>query len=45
MIEEKEFQLTVNPGLEKGKYYLRFAIQNGNYGATHNSEKIELIID
>lgn len=44
LVDEKQFQLTVNPGLEKGKYYLRFAIQNGNYGATHNSEKIELEI-
>ena len=45
MVDEKEFELKINPALLKGKYYLRFAIQSGFYNATHNSEKIELIIE
>ena len=45
MVDEKEFELKINPELERGKYYLRFSIQSGYYNSTHNSEKIELIIE
>ena len=40
-----KFSLTINPQLPKGKYYLRFAIGIGFYNPTHNSKKIELIIE
>ena len=45
MIDAKKFDLTINPELAKGKYYLRFSIQNGLYNSTHNSNKIELVIE
>ncbi|MEO7394112.1 MAG: glycosyltransferase family 39 protein [Chitinophagaceae bacterium] len=45
MVDQKYFELKISPGLVKGKYYLRFAIHCGFYNATHNSEKIELIIE
>lgn len=45
MCKEKETTLTINPGLSKGKYYLRFAINAGSYGPTHNSAKIELLVE
>lgn len=45
MVEDKKFNLTINPGLEKGKYYLRFSIQSRFYNPTHNSDKIELVIE
>ncbi len=33
------------PNLPPGKYYLRFAINAGSYGPTHNSAKIELLVE
>ena len=45
MVDDKKFDLTINPGLMKGKYYLRFSIQNGIYNSTHNSDKIELVVE
>jgi Dolichyl-phosphate-mannose-protein mannosyltransferase len=45
MVDEKKFDLTINPGLTKGKYYLRFSIQSRFYNSTHNSDKIELVIE
>lgn len=45
MMKEKETSLTINTGLPKGKYYLRFAINAGAYGPTHNSAKIELLVE
>lgn len=44
-IEQKNFSITINPALSPGKYFLRFAINHQSYSPTHNSEKIELIID
>ena len=41
---KKETVLQINPSLPKGKYYFLFAINNGQYNATHNSNKIELEI-
>jgi Dolichyl-phosphate-mannose-protein mannosyltransferase len=45
MATDKKIELTIDPRLTKGKYYLRFSIQTGFYNATHNSDKIELIVD
>lgn len=45
IVDENKFDLTINPGLQKGKYYLRFSIQSGVYNFTHNSDKIELVIE
>ena len=45
MIDNKNFDLIINPKLPKGKYYLRFSVQSGYYNSTHNSDKIELIIE
>jgi len=45
MVDKKNFDLTINPGLPKGKYFLRFAIQSGFYNPTHNSDKIELVVE
>ncbi len=45
MLNKKEFDLGINPGLPKGKYFLRFSIQSANYNPTHNSDKIELTIE
>lgn len=45
LIVAGKFRTTINPGLPKGKYYLRFAISAGYYYPTHNSEKIELLIE
>ncbi len=38
-------EVTIIPNLSSGKYYLRFTIRSGYYNATHNSEKIELVVD
>ena len=40
-----KFSTVLSPQLPKGKYYIRFAIGIGFYIATHNSSKIELIIE
>lgn len=45
MVEQKKVSVIVNPGLAKGKYYLRFAINSGYRNATHNSDKIELVVN
>ncbi len=45
MVNRKEFDLTINPGLSKGNYYLIFSINNSYYNGTHNSEKIKLIVE
>ena len=45
MADEKKFDLPVSPGLPKGEYILRFAIQSGYYNPTHNSDKIELVVE
>lgn len=44
-VEQSRFSSILNPQLPKGKYYLRFAIGVGIYNPTHNSDKIELIIE
>ena len=46
MINTKEIALTVTPILPTGKYYLRFAINCGDYqNPTHNSDKLLLVVD
>ena len=45
LVGDKTLPLTINPGLPAGKYYLRFAINSGYRKPTHNSDKIELVID
>lgn len=40
----KKVQLTIQPGLPVGNYYLRFAVNCDYRNATHNSEKIRLVI-
>lgn len=42
---QKEFDLTITPALEKGKYFLRFSIRSGWFNPTHNSDKIELVVE
>lgn len=37
-------QVTIIPGLPAGKYYLLFAINNGQYYPTSNSDKIKVLI-
>lgn len=44
-IDQKNIYLLINPALSPGKYFLRFAINHQSYSPTHNSEKIELVID
>lgn len=38
-------KILISPQLEKGEYYLRFSIEEGETNATHNSDKIELVIE
>ncbi len=45
MVEEKETTVHITPGLPKGKYYLRFAINSGYRNPSHNSDKIELVVE
>ncbi|MDZ4795812.1 MAG: glycosyltransferase family 39 protein [Bacteroidota bacterium] len=45
LVNNPSGQITINPGLAPGKYFLRFAIRSGYYYPTHNSEKIALIVD
>ena len=42
--ERPQAELRFNPGITKGKYEMRFAINTGIYTPTHNSDKIELVI-
>jgi hypothetical protein len=35
-------EITLRPRLKPGKYFLRFAIQAGDYNPTHNSQRILL---
>jgi len=45
MILQKEGILQIHPQLPKGKYFLQLGINCGYRNATHNSDKIELIIE
>ncbi|MBL7745173.1 MAG: glycosyltransferase family 39 protein [Chitinophagaceae bacterium] len=45
MNEKKQMTITIQPALPTGKYYLRFSVKYGFYNETHNSEKIELIVE
>jgi len=45
IIQQKITRITITPQLSPGKYYLRFTIRCGNYNATHNSDKIGLVVD
>ncbi|MBC7873721.1 MAG: glycosyltransferase family 39 protein [Ferruginibacter sp.] len=45
MSEEKQASLNLPMSLPKGKYYLRFTIQSGDGIPTHNSDKIEMLIE
>jgi hypothetical protein len=38
------FSVTIRPNLQAGSYYIRFSIEEPGYNATHNSEKIGLIL-
>ncbi|MEO7983005.1 MAG: glycosyltransferase family 39 protein [Bacteroidota bacterium] len=42
---QNKVDVLISPEAPKGKYYLRFAIGIGFYNPTHNSDKIELIIE
>lgn len=44
-IAQSSFTFTFYPQLEKGNYYLLFAIGSGFYNPTHNSDKIKLIVE
>lgn len=44
-IEQNNLSIKINPALSPGKYFLRFAINHQSYPPTHNSEKIELVVD
>jgi len=43
--EKKEQTIRFSPGLPAGKYYMRFAINTGIYTPTHNSAKIDIVIE
>ncbi len=43
-IAQKNISVIINPALNPGKYFLRFAINHQSYPPTHNSEKIELVV-
>jgi hypothetical protein len=45
MITEKQAELEFMPELPAGKYVLRFSINSGQGVPTHNSDKIELLIN
>lgn len=45
LVNEKEGMISVNPQLPAGKYYMRIAINRGKRYPTHNSDKIDLIIE
>jgi hypothetical protein len=42
---KKQIELKISPQLPKGKYYLRFAINCGHNNPTHNSDKIEMLVE
>ena len=44
-IAQSRFEFSFYPQLGKGNYYLIFAIGAGPYNATHNSDKIKLIVE
>ncbi len=44
LVEKNTGKLEIYPGLDAGKYFLRFAIKSGNYAPTHNSEKIPFVV-
>lgn len=44
-VEQKHIAIRINPVLKPGNYFLRFAINHQSYPPTHNSEKIELVVD
>lgn len=45
LIDHKIFNITIDPELPKGEYFFRFSIKNSFYNATHNSDKIGLVIE
>jgi len=44
-VAQSSFRYSFYPQLEKGNYYLLFAIGTGMYNPTHNSEKIKLVVE
>lgn len=42
LADKPETELRISPALPTGDYFLRFALNNGNYFPTHNSDKIGL---
>ena len=45
MNTQQEATIRIYPNLPKGKYRMRFAIKCGYRNATHNSDKLELIVE
>ena len=45
LAKEKKGTVVIYPKLDPGKYYLRFAIASAGYEPTHNSDKVEFVID
>jgi Dolichyl-phosphate-mannose-protein mannosyltransferase len=44
LIDNKQIPLQINVDLPPGKYFLRLSLQSGINTATHNSDKIELVV-
>jgi len=44
-ITSETFHVSIKPALPTGKYYFQFGIEVPGYNATHNSEKINLIVE
>jgi hypothetical protein len=45
VLKNPDLTITVDPGVPKGNYFMRFSISEGETNPTHNSDKIELIIE
>jgi hypothetical protein len=45
LVEKKNGVANIKPNLVPGKYFMRFSISSGEYPGTHNSDKIELVIE
>ena len=45
VMDGRKTDTLLNPAMGKGHYFMRLGISSGAYPPTHNSEKIELLID
>ncbi len=45
VMDGRKMDTLLNPAMGKGHYFMRLGISSGAYPPTHNSEKIELLID